>query len=413
MHATWSNFPLRPHAKSYVYLFATSLAFRLCRCTKLFAQESKSEGFVDETGGWGEEVRQRCSERKGKNMHITVSNRVRRHNRSSSRLTRFVRVVTLTVVLAAALLPQQAAAATTFASGSLIIPMDTDRPRGNHTAFNQNSGMWKAYGLVYKLLQNGIPVHWAIWTRQGNDDDIDFTRHSVKDKRPVTALGSWDYRGGPFIIDSANAAAAHADHHGLVGGEREPAERARGPGAGFTADVRHHAAQRPAHRERGDQLRVSRSPTTTPPGSRTRTAMPGRPPRRTSSTRPRSRTAGCSRRASACSASTTSSSRPHNSGYAYSLTDPTNLGTRTYAQLDTFVNQGGGWTALCHSISSNENYIADLTRNGSAAVKALFKTSLPGGKPGGFLTTNGFPLRWPRGSLQHRQRAPNVAAPGR
>src|SRR6185436_15182313 len=81
---------------------------------------------------------------------------------------------------------------------------------------------------------------------------------------------------------------------------------------------------------------------------------------------------------------------PHNSGYSYSLTDPANIGTRTYAQLDTFVNQGGGWTALCHSILSNENNIADLTRNGSPAVKALFKTSLPGGKPGGFLTEKGF-----------------------
>src|SRR5262249_25046219 len=49
---------------------------------------------------------------------------------------------------------------------------------------------------------------------------------------------------------------------------------------------------------------------------------------------------------------------PHNSGFAYSLTDPTNLGTRTYSQLDTFVNQGGGWVALCHSILSNENAIA-------------------------------------------------------
>ena len=83
---------------------------------------------------------------------------------------------------------------------------------------------------------------------------------------------------------------------------------------------------------------------------------------------------------------------PHNSGYAYSLTDPTNLGTRTYSQLDTFVQQGGGWTALCHSILSNENNIADLTRNGSPAVKSLFKTSLAGGLPGGFLTTNGFPV---------------------
>ena len=83
---------------------------------------------------------------------------------------------------------------------------------------------------------------------------------------------------------------------------------------------------------------------------------------------------------------------PHNTGYASSLTDPTNLGTRTYAQLDTFVHQGGGWTALCHSFSSNDTWIANLTKNGSASVKALFKTSQPGGIPGGFLTTNGFPF---------------------
>ena len=43
---------------------------------------------------------------------------------------------------------------------------------------------------------------------------------------------------------------------------------------------------------------------------------------------------------------------PHNGGYCYSLTDPTDLGTRTYSQLDTFVHEGGGWTALCHSILS-------------------------------------------------------------
>src|SRR5262249_3984453 len=49
----------------------------------------------------------------------------------------------------------------TFASGTLIIPMDTDTT-SNHTSYNQNYGMWKAYGLVFKLLQNGIPVQWAI-----------------------------------------------------------------------------------------------------------------------------------------------------------------------------------------------------------------------------------------------------------
>ena len=108
--------------------------------------------------------------------------------------------------------------------------------------------------------------------------------------------------------------------------------------------------------------------------------------RRTSSTRPRSPTAACSPGRVCLQRQFDIFVTPHNSGYSYSLTDPTNLGTRTYSQLDTFVHQGGGWTALCHSILSNENCIADLTLNGSAAVKSLFKTSLPGGKPGGFLT---------------------------
>ena len=53
------------------------------------------------------------------------------------------------------------------------------------------------------------------------------------------------------------------------------------------------------------------------------------------------------------------------------------------------MHDGGGWTALCHSILSNENNINDLTRNGSPAVKNLFFASRPGGIPGGFLTTNG------------------------
>ena len=100
----------------------------------------------------------------------------------------------------------------TFASGSLIIPMDTDTATttgANHASFNQNSGMWKAYGLVYKLLQNGIPISWGIKAYPTkNFNDIDFTVTSVSDKRTATNLGSWDYRGGPFIIDAANVAAA-------------------------------------------------------------------------------------------------------------------------------------------------------------------------------------------------------------
>ena len=78
---------------------------------------------------------------------------------------------------------------------------------------------------------------------------------------------------------------------------------------------------------------------------------------------------------------------PHNPGYSYSLTDPTNTGTQAYAELDFFTYEGGGWTATCYSIQSNENRINDLYRNGSTAVKALFKSSLAGG----MLTQAGIP----------------------
>ena len=68
--------------------------------------------------------------------------------------------------------------------------------------------MWKAYGLVYKLLQNGIPVRWGIKESKTAITDVDVSAASVRDKRTGTALGAWDYRGGPFIVDSADAAAA-------------------------------------------------------------------------------------------------------------------------------------------------------------------------------------------------------------
>jgi len=52
----------------------------------------------------------------------------------------------------AALLPG-VAQADEFAAGSLIIPMDTDF---------QDLGMLRAYGLVYQLLYEGVPVRWVI-----------------------------------------------------------------------------------------------------------------------------------------------------------------------------------------------------------------------------------------------------------
>ncbi len=44
-------------------------------------------------------------------------------------------------------------AAKTYQPDTLIIPMDTDY---------QDSGIFKAYGLAYELLKQGVPVDWVI-----------------------------------------------------------------------------------------------------------------------------------------------------------------------------------------------------------------------------------------------------------
>lgn len=79
-----------------------------------------------------------------------------------------------------------------FQLNTLIIPMDV--------AF-QNNGMFRAYGLVYNLLSNGIPVKWAI--KPGKSfDGIDFTASAI-DLQSGTPVVNHNYSGGPFIIDSA------------------------------------------------------------------------------------------------------------------------------------------------------------------------------------------------------------------
>ena len=93
---------------------------------------------------------------------------------------------------------------TTFGSGSLIIPMDVN-------ADGQNNGMLRAYGLVYALLKNGVPVHWTInsmKTADGNDFTI-ASPGTLENFETGTSIGvPRDYRGGPFVIADADAAAA-------------------------------------------------------------------------------------------------------------------------------------------------------------------------------------------------------------
>ncbi|WP_434415053.1 hypothetical protein [Nannocystis pusilla] len=89
------------------------------------------------------------------------------------------------------------AAADDFAAGSLIVPMDTTY---------QDLGMFEAYGLVYELLRQGVPVRWVIKVGKGYSE-IDFTATST-DVRTGNAIPAHGYRGGPWVIDAADAAAA-------------------------------------------------------------------------------------------------------------------------------------------------------------------------------------------------------------
>jgi hypothetical protein len=86
--------------------------------------------------------------------------------------------------------------ADTFAAGSYILPSDTT---------HQDSGGLLVYGLLYDLLLNNVPVRWTILAGKVKDD-VDFSATTVPVGGGTTALRS--YAGGPFVVDSVDAAAA-------------------------------------------------------------------------------------------------------------------------------------------------------------------------------------------------------------
>ena len=131
-------------------------------------------------------------------------------------------------------LPRPCAAQTmTFPAGSLIIPMDVNY---------QNHGMLQAYGLVYRLIEHGVPVHWIVAAdkalRAECDPDAgcpwdctdpidggpcrfqtlspDFWTAAtvVYDDAGLRSAGELlplhGYRGAPFVIHADDAAAAGA-----------------------------------------------------------------------------------------------------------------------------------------------------------------------------------------------------------
>lgn len=147
------------------------------------------------------------------------------------RISRAILLVGLLVVLA---VPHQARAQSrTFATGSLVIPMDLSY---------QDRGMFQAYGLLFQLLRQGVPVAWVIeptktWHHAPCDTagdlcawDCAIEGSGVKCPYPTaspdffvgatvrwsptmtagTAISNHGYRGGPFVIDASRAADARA-----------------------------------------------------------------------------------------------------------------------------------------------------------------------------------------------------------
>lgn len=102
----------------------------------------------------------------------------------------------LAIAAALTLVPVRAEA-DEFEAGSLIIPMDTDY---------QDMGMLRAYGLVYQLLLEGVPVRWVIRSDKLHGEH-DFTTSAV-DVLGSEPIPMHDYRGGPFVVDAGDAAEA-------------------------------------------------------------------------------------------------------------------------------------------------------------------------------------------------------------
>jgi gliding motility-associated-like protein len=88
-----------------------------------------------------------------------------------------------------------------FASGSYVIPMDNDKQALNGEPFNLSS-----YGLIYNLLEQGVPLHWVI--KSGKDkDEVDFSALASRMYPTPTGSAMLDFRASAFIIDVSNVQA--------------------------------------------------------------------------------------------------------------------------------------------------------------------------------------------------------------
>lgn len=102
-------------------------------------------------------------------------------------------------------LPNPPANMETVSAGTYVIPMDNvnqsiqiypSPPIAPYQAFNI-----KAYGLIYKLLEKGIPVKWVI--RAGKErHEPDFSAYASQVFPTSTPSTNFDFGGGTFVVEA-------------------------------------------------------------------------------------------------------------------------------------------------------------------------------------------------------------------
>ena len=293
----------------------------------------------------------------------------------------------------------------TFATGSLIIPMDTT---------SQNFGMFKAYGLVYKLLQSGVPVYWLIAdgkTFNGIDFSVSTKNHlhAAPPSAPPTTIragrSSSTARTSRSPIRSSRPGATPTAPTRRSPSTRPP-RRSTSPTSRWSCRARrgsrssdqrrhrHRVLQRGGHPRRQRQC-LDRAVAERPERGQHR----GLPQRGRARRRP-SATARCSRAAPAAARKYDVFVTPHNSGYAYSPTDPTESrnadvrGARLLRRPGRRLDR-----AVPLDPEQRERHRRPVPERSNAAVRALFKSPTDGG----FLTQNRLHDHFQRGGNLDRR----------
>lgn len=125
-------------------------------------------------------------------MHIANIEYMHRHFHNNEYLIFVLCAATVVVVS-----PGLAAEESLYQPDTLIVPMDTTY---------QDYGMLEAYGLLYQLLSQQVPVDWVI--APGKEyGGVDFHASAV-DLQSGLPVEDHGYRGGPFVIDSEYLASA-------------------------------------------------------------------------------------------------------------------------------------------------------------------------------------------------------------